>query len=74
MIIESWWVWLVNIIEYYADVNIMPLRKCVFIGIYRNLSEFRRQIAEQLFGDHFRGVFGADSTNSSVFVAIYIKS
>ena len=41
---------------------------------YRNLSEFRRQIAEQLFDDPFRGVFGANSTNFSVFVAIFVKS
>ena len=42
--------------------------------IYRNLSEFWRQIAEQLFCDRFRVVFGANSTNSTVFVAIHTKS
>ena len=41
---------------------------------YRNLSEFGRQFAEQLFDDRFRGVFGANSTNSTVFVAIHTKS
>ena len=41
---------------------------------YRDLSEFLQQIAEQLFGDRFRGVFSANSTNSTLFVAVYINS
>ena len=44
------------------------------IGKLSELSEFWRQIAEQLFCDRFRVVFGANSTNSTVFLAIHTKS
>ena len=62
----------INIVIVY-DIHCTSLGKRVSEN-YRNLSEFWRQIAEQLFGDRFRDVFGANSTNSTVFVAIYIKS
>jgi len=38
----------------------------LIIGNYRNLSEFRRQTAAQLFYDRFRGVFGANSSFAAV--------
>ena len=41
---------------------------------YRNLSEFWRQIAEQLFCDRFGGILGANSSQFTDFVAIHTKS
>ena len=41
---------------------------------YRNLSEFWRQIAEQLFCDRYRGILGATSSQFADFVAIHTKS
>jgi len=41
---------------------------------YRNLSEFWRQIAEQLFCDRFIGILGANRSQFTAFAAIHTKS